>query len=118
VLPIVDFWIPFQMMGDIWRAGLPPERQHKTAWLPALWWTAWLLSEVYVGRAATQNSTGPLPHLNASTPAINIAFGMVAGGLLIAIIRAVSNGPVGAPPSAIELISAQPWPGDTAPQTN
>jgi uncharacterized protein DUF4328 len=38
-VPIVSLWFPFQLMGDIWRAGLPAERRGRTAWLPALWWT-------------------------------------------------------------------------------
>ena len=44
IVPIVNLWFPFQIMGDIWRAGLPAEQRGETAWLPALWWTSWLLS--------------------------------------------------------------------------
>jgi len=44
IVPIVNLWFPFQIMGDIWRAGLPAELRGETAWLPALWWTCWLLS--------------------------------------------------------------------------
>ena len=46
IVPIVNLWFPFQIMGDIWRAGLPAEQRGETAWLPALWWTSWLLSEL------------------------------------------------------------------------
>jgi Domain of unknown function (DUF4328) len=44
IVPIVSLWIPFQIMGDIWRAGLPAAQWRKTAWLPVLWWTCWLVS--------------------------------------------------------------------------
>jgi Domain of unknown function (DUF4328) len=27
IVPIADLFVPFQLMGDIWRAGLPPERR-------------------------------------------------------------------------------------------
>jgi hypothetical protein len=37
VLPVVSLWIPFQIMGDIWRAGLPARKRRNVAWLPALW---------------------------------------------------------------------------------
>jgi hypothetical protein len=53
VIPIADLWIPFQIMGDIWRAHLPPSRRHKTAWLPVAWWTAWLLTSM---RSARQHA--------------------------------------------------------------
>jgi Domain of unknown function (DUF4328) len=36
IVPIVNLWIPFQLMGDIWRAGLPADRRAKTARLPVL----------------------------------------------------------------------------------
>jgi hypothetical protein len=29
VLPVVSLWIPFQIMGDIWRAGIPARKRRK-----------------------------------------------------------------------------------------
>jgi len=52
IVPIVSLWFPFQIMGDIWRAGLPARQRRNTAWLPALWWTTWLLSGVTVDTGA------------------------------------------------------------------
>lgn len=43
IVPVVSWWFPFQVMGDIWRAGLPARQRRDTASLPALWWTSWLL---------------------------------------------------------------------------
>src|SRR5690348_3360911 len=52
IIPIVDLWFPFQIMGDIWRAGLPARQRSNIAWLPALWWTCWLLSGLSFGARA------------------------------------------------------------------
>jgi hypothetical protein len=104
IVPIVNLWFPFQLMGDIWRAGLPAPRRRKTAWLPALWWTCWLLSgaafgarAMSAGARATFANSGTVPHLSANTPAGSLCFLAIAGAVLIAIIRTVSDGPVGSP---------------------
>jgi hypothetical protein len=97
IVPIVNLWFPFQMMGDIWRAGLPPQCWGKTAWPPALWWTCWLLSGVSFGARAVAVNSGLMPHIADRTQAGSLALLGVAGLLLIAIIRTVSDGPVGSP---------------------
>lgn len=98
IIPIVNIWFPFQIMGDIWRAGLPAEQRGETAWLPALWWTCWLLSGlgIFGARGMSANS-GSVPHIAAGTNAASLCFLAVAGAMLIAIIRTVSYGPVGSP---------------------
>jgi Domain of unknown function (DUF4328) len=95
LIPIVNLWFPFQIMGDIWRAGLPAWRRGKTAWLPALWWLCWLLSGLSWSAQATAANSGPLPHIDADTRAFSLCFLALAGAILIAIIRTVSAGPVG-----------------------
>ena len=97
IVPIVNLWFPFQIMGDIWRAGLPAQQRTKTAWLPALWWTCWLLSGLSVGARAMSANSGPLPHVAANTQTASLCFLALAGALLIPIIRTVSSGPVGSP---------------------
>jgi hypothetical protein len=97
IVPIVDIWFPFQIMGDIWRAGVPPEQRPKVAWLPALWWTFWLLSGLSIG-ARARSAADSFPHLATSTPAASMCFLAIAGVLLIPIIHIVSYGPVGSPP--------------------
>jgi hypothetical protein len=91
IVPIVSLWIPFQIMGDIWRAGLPEDRRHKVAWLPALWWTTWLLG--------TAGPRGPSedfwPELTGSTRIWTLCVLVVSGLTLLVIIRTVSRGPVG-----------------------
>jgi Domain of unknown function (DUF4328) len=97
IVPIVNIWFPFQIMGDIWRAGLPAQQRRKTAWLPALWWTCWLLSGLSIGAKAMSANSGPVPHIAANTQAGSLCFLAIAGALLIPIIRTVSGGPVGSP---------------------
>ena len=95
IVPIVNIWFPYQIMGDIWRAGLPVQQRRKTAWLPALWWTCWLLSGVAVGAQAMAANSGTVPHLAADTQSASLWFLAIAGAMLIPIIRSVSTGPVG-----------------------
>jgi hypothetical protein len=101
IVPIVNLWIPFQIMGDIWRAGLPEPQRRRTAWLPAMWWTGWLLSGLSFATRARPANSSVIPHLSASTPVISLCFLAVAGATLIAIVRTVSAGPVGSPPLAV-----------------
>lgn len=91
IIPVASLWIPFQLMGDIWRAGLPPAQRSRTAWLPASWWVSWLL-----GMPPTYVQTGT----TSARPQfpdgwVSLAFFAVAGLTLIAIVRAVSTGPIG-----------------------
>jgi Domain of unknown function (DUF4328) len=117
VIPIFNLWIPFQMMGDIWRAGLPPSRQSRTAWLPALWWTAWLLSGFSFttsagsqkGSASHISSNWLSPHIGADTSTVQAALIVITGALLIAIIREISSGPVGTPLPAAEPDGPERW---------
>jgi hypothetical protein len=95
IVPIVNIWFPFQIMGDIWRAGLPAGQRRKTAWLPALWWTCWLLSGLSFGAQAMSANSGPIPHIAADTNIGSLFLLAIAGATLIAIIRTVTDGPVG-----------------------
>ena len=98
IVPIVNLWFPFQIMGDIWWAGLPAEQRGETAWLPALWWTCWLLSGLGIfGAGEMSMKSGSIPHIAAAPNAASLCFLAVAGTMLIAIIRTVSDGPVGSP---------------------
>lgn len=97
LVPIVDLWFPFQLMGDIWRAGLPADRRGKTAWLPALWWTCWLLSGLSLGMSKSAANAGTVPHLGEATSSASLCCLALSGAALITIIRRVSGGPVGSP---------------------
>lgn len=94
IIPFANLWVPFQLMGDIWRAGLPPARRTRVAWLPALWWASWLLTGVSPIRSGTPSSPWE-PQFPHSWP--NLCLYGCAGLTLIAIIKIVSTGPVGEP---------------------
>lgn len=106
IIPIASLFVPFQLMGDIWRAGLPAAQRKKTAWLPALWWTAWLLSGLGVGGQRSWVSSGPSQsgsssgfslQIQSSLPgASSFSLGALAisGALLIPIIWTVNARPV------------------------
>src|SRR6185437_7563603 len=83
IIPIVSIWFPFQIMGDIWRAGLPARQRRNIAWLPALWWTCWLLSGLSFGARAMSARPGPSLHIGVSTQAFSLCFLAIAGVLLI-----------------------------------
>jgi hypothetical protein len=95
IIPIVSLWFPFQLMGDIWRAGLPAERRGRTAWLPALWWTCWLLSPPSFEMGTRAGYPRPLPGLSPDIPSASLCALGLAGVALIAIILRVADGPVG-----------------------
>jgi hypothetical protein len=95
IVPVVSLWIPFQLMGDIWRAGLPDGQRRKAAWLPALWWASFPLSGVHQGYS--RDRYYPWPHLSDDTLTVSLCLLAVSGMGLIAIIRIVSYGPVGSP---------------------
>lgn len=97
IIPIVNLWFPFQIIGDIWRAGLPTQQRRKTAWLPALWWTCWLLSGLSFCAGEMSANSGIVPHMAAHTNAGSLCLLAIAGAMLIAIIRTISAGPVGSP---------------------
>jgi len=105
IVPIVNLWFPFQIMGDIWRAGLPALERAKTAWLPVLWWACWLLAAISVGVNASANSQPAhprnpyiVPFISPGTRTSSLALLAIDGLLLIPMVRAVSGGPVGSPP--------------------
>jgi hypothetical protein len=94
IIPFANLWVPFQLMGDIWRAGLPPARWARVAWLPALWWASWLFTGVSPIRSGTPSSPWE-PQFPHSWPTLGL-YGC-AGLTLIVIIKIVSTGPVGKP---------------------
>jgi hypothetical protein len=118
IVPIVDLWFPFQIMGDIWRAGLPALERAKTAWLPALWWACWLLTAVSVGVNASANSPPAhshnpyiVPFISPGTRTSSLVLMAIDGLLLIPIVRAVSSGPVGSPPDDADVGAGEPGAG-------
>ena len=90
-VPVVNFWFPFRIMVDIWRAGLPEQPRTKIAILPGMWWAS-VLAFFYL--LLSDVPTGP-PH-----PAWHVSMPLYGTWVLAAIMTAllvqkVSRGPVG-----------------------
>jgi Domain of unknown function (DUF4328) len=97
LVPIANLFVPFQLMGDLWRAGLPEGRRTRTAWLPAVWWTCWLLAFV-VDQPPRRGVAKLLPSVAPQTWNVRLIVLTIAGLALITIIRKVSTGPLAYPP--------------------
>lgn len=89
-----------KIMGDIWRANLPPAQRRRTAWLPALWWVNWLLAapppRIHSSRASASAGSFSLgPPLPDGW--LSFLFFAMAGLTLMVIGGVVPGGPVGSP---------------------
>lgn len=99
-VPVIFLWFPYQIMADIWRAGLPASERGRPAWLPIAWWACWLLAWFtgfrYISTtASTFHGFTAGFYLGETIP--SKIFGAAAAILLILVIRAVSNEGVGRP---------------------
>jgi hypothetical protein len=94
-VPVVNLWYPFQIMADVWRAGLPPQARENRAVLPGIWWGSWLAMPVVAGAShAGVVRIGPLTFYADVWTVGKIALGLAAiiTGLLV---MKVARGPLG-----------------------
>jgi hypothetical protein len=89
-VPVVNFWFPFQIMADIWRAGLPEPARANRAVLPRIWW-ACLLAFFCLLLFAPAGSAHRVWY--AGTPIYGT--GALALIMTAVLVRKVSNGPLG-----------------------
>jgi Domain of unknown function (DUF4328) len=104
--PVCLLWFPYQIMADIWRAGLPAAERPQRAVVPGAWWAcwcaAWLTSVLRVhhtqslGLGMTKTSTSLDISLYSTVP--SLVFAAAAAVLLAVIVRRITLGPVDAPP--------------------
>lgn len=104
-VPICFLWFPYQIMADIWRAGLPADKRRQFAYLPAAWWACWCLAwftgyrssgTVYSGNTTgTTASNGRFIGVFFDGTKLSLMFGAAAAVLLALIVRQVWAGPVG-----------------------
>jgi len=66
-VPLASAWIPFQVMADIWRAGLPADRRSRRAVLLGFWWLCWLLS-LTIKSAPRQVTAHPAIYVSMDIP--------------------------------------------------
>lgn len=102
-VPVIFLWFPVRIMAGIWRASQEPAARAKPMLLLAAWWSCWLLAW-FTGYRHVTSSTGTSIFQATShqyglyfegTLASRI-FAAAAAVLLIAIVRFVSAGPLGA----------------------
>lgn len=90
LVPVFDFYVPFQIMADIWRAGLPARARAERAIFPGIWW-ACLLAFICLLPYA------PAGHANrawyVAMPVCGI--GALAVIMTALLVQKVSSGPLG-----------------------
>jgi hypothetical protein len=98
IVPLGNLWIPFQIMRDIWRAGLASENRTRTNSLLALWWASYLLVKpVSLAFPDGRSQRAWYGILVVPNNWLSLTLFAIAGILLMAIIGTVSSGPVGSP---------------------
>jgi len=88
-VPVVNFYFPYQIMADIWRAGLPDEERENPATLPGIWWAsllAFFLLSALAADPANRNSYLVVP----------VKITAVLTDIMTALlVQRVSGGPLG-----------------------
>jgi hypothetical protein len=87
--PVVNLYIPFQIMADIWRAGLPAEERSSPATLPAIWWMC-----VLAFYLLTATTGGAASHVLYVAALIKIT-GVLAEVMTAVLVQKVARGPLG-----------------------
>jgi hypothetical protein len=88
-VPVVNLWFPFQIMVDIWRAGLPAKARANRAILPGIWWAcllAFLFLQNVPARLADRVWYMDIPIYGT---------GVLAAIATALLVQKVSNGPLG-----------------------
>lgn len=84
-VPFLNLAWPFQIVADIWRAGLPAAKREESAMLPGAWWACWLFTGIsaYLANAigsSAQNANvvmlpdGSTMQLGAAKPALDLSW--------------------------------------------
>lgn len=92
-IPVLDLYCRFQIMADIWRAGLPPPAWRKRAVLPGTWWACFVLQPIVTGQAHPVK-VGPLTFY-AGISVYGRVIVMVAAIMTVLVVQKVSGGPLG-----------------------
>jgi hypothetical protein len=97
-VPVIFLWFPYQIMADIWRAGLPADQRTRPAWLPITWWACWLLAW-FTGFRYVRTNTATLHSVNfdlyLGSTVLSKLFLAAAAVAAFVVVRTVSSGEVG-----------------------
>jgi hypothetical protein len=91
--PIVNFWFPFQVVSDIWKASKPDRRGSRVL---GLWWTCWvisLLAEIIGDLIIAAQAETRLAELKgyAIVAVLSQGFLVLAGAFIIIAVRQISQ---------------------------
>jgi hypothetical protein len=103
--PVVNLFVPFQIMADIWRAGLPAQARPNPATLPGIWWTcmlAFFLLSAFLSSAVTGSPANPAWYVGMP---IKIS-GVLAAIMTALLVQKVSSGPLGRKTEPSEPLAA------------
>ncbi len=95
LVPFAILYYPFQVMADIWRAGLRLQAREKRAVLPAVWWACFLL-HMFLSQPARPVKIGPLTFY-AGMPLPGKIAVTVTAVMTALVVHKVSRGPLGRP---------------------
>jgi len=90
LIPLANFWIPFEIMADIWRAGQPEQARANRAMLPGIWWTCLLAFFCMLSLSPTGTAASDL---YVSVPIYGT--GALAVAMTAVLVQKVSSGPLG-----------------------
>jgi hypothetical protein len=88
-VPVVNFWFPFLIMVDIWRAGLPEQERASRAALPGTWWAC--LLAFFCLLSSYSKPANPVWYVNVPI----YGTGVLAVIMTALLVHKVSGGPLG-----------------------
>jgi Domain of unknown function (DUF4328) len=103
LVPVIFLWFPVRVMAGVWRASQEPADRDKPMVLVAMWWSCWLLAwftgyrhTTTVTSSANSYSVTYFRGLELEGTLASKLFAAAAAALLLAIVRSVSTGKLGA----------------------
>jgi hypothetical protein len=88
-VPVLNLYVPFQIMADIWRAGLPDQDRANQATWPRAWWASMLA--FFLVPAFTTGSANQDGHVGIPAEIT----GVLAATMTALLVQKVSSGPLG-----------------------
>lgn len=92
-VPVLGVYYPFQIMADIWRAGLAPRARAKRAILPGIWWACFVIQPLFT-ESAHPIKIGPLTFYAGISIYGKIVV-VLAAIMTALVVRKVSDSPLG-----------------------
>jgi hypothetical protein len=105
--PVVNLFVPFQIMADIWRAGLPAEARANPATLPGTWWACMLTFFLLSPFSPSAVTGSPANSAWYAGMPVKIS-GALAAITTALLVQKVSSGPLGREKEPAEHVTVAP----------